>query len=297
MSRNRAFIAGFALFVAGAACTVPGANSPTPFAFPTPNLTLTALFAPTGTAVATEVPTALPSASSSPTPVEVNTPTPVSGSRPNGQPIAAMLLTAPPTIDGDLSEWDTDRFSLSEVTFGADHWQSGTDLSATYALGWDSANLYVGVQVNDDIFVQTATGRSLYKGDSLEILLDANLAGDFSSTVLSADDYQVGISPGNLDGRGPEAYRWFPRSAEGSLSTVQAAAIATDSGYIVEAKIPWVVFGLEPDAGDAYGFVLSVSDDDQAGSAAQQSLVSSVRTRVLTDPTTWGTLILANSGN
>jgi hypothetical protein len=39
-----------------------------------------------------------------------------------------------------------------------------------------------------------------------------------------------------------------------------------------------------------------VSDDDKTGEAAQESLISSVGTRKLLNPTTWGTLELEPSG-
>jgi hypothetical protein len=35
-----------------------------------------------------------------------------------------------------------------------------------------------------------------------------------------------------------------------------------------------------------------LSDNDQSGVEAQQSLISNVRTRAYDDPTSWGTLIL-----
>jgi hypothetical protein len=41
-----------------------------------------------------------------------------------------------------------------------------------------------------------------------------------------------------------------------------------------------------------YGFAISISDNDAAGTAQQQSLVSSAPARELFDPTTWGTMIL-----
>jgi hypothetical protein len=66
----------------------------------------------------------------------------------------------------------------------------------------------------------------------------------------------------------------------------------TAEGYALEASIPWTVLGATPVAGARYGFALSASDNDVASAAAQQSLVSSVRTRTLLDPTSWGTLIL-----
>jgi hypothetical protein len=290
-----------ALAVALSACTIPGAASPTPFAFPTPNLTLTAIFAPTASpSGVTQAP---------PTPVvtsfvETSTPSaadttsePVTGDdvRPNGLPVIADFFSAPPVIDGDLSDWDANQHGVNQITYGAGAWTGGSDASATYSLGWDSANLYVAVRVTDDTFVQVASGRTMYKGDSAEILFDADLLGDFSRTTLSSDDFQLGFSPGNFNTVAPSAYRWFPASQEGSLSSTEVKSTRTDSGYNLEVRVPWTVFGVSPVSDRHYGFVLSISDDDSAGTAVQQSLVSSVGTRILTNPTSWGTLVLGPS--
>jgi hypothetical protein len=302
MHKNRMFIAIVALILASLACTLPGTASPTPFVFPTPNLTLTAIFQPTTTpARATEEPTelvAVVTASASPEGTEpTSTATPVETPRPDDTEVTAFQFELSPTIDGDLSEWPVDRWNATEVVYGRSNWTGGSDLSSSFILGWDSSNLYVGIQVNDDSHVQIAAGRSLYLGDSAEILLDAQLESDLNTDRLSADDYQVGLSPGDLNTRQPETYRWFPRSVEGSLSSPSVAAEPTSDGYVLEASIPWIVFGIEPEAGDTFGFALSISDNDLSGTRVQQSMVSSSSTRSLTDPTTWGILVLASSSN
>jgi hypothetical protein len=64
------------------------------------------------------------------------------------------------------------------------------------------------------------------------------------------------------------------------------------NGFYLEASIPWSTFGVTPNAGSTFGFTLSVSDNDTPGTTEQQSMISSVDTRRLTNPTTWGTLIL-----
>jgi hypothetical protein len=71
-----------------------------------------------------------------------------------------------------------------------------------------------------------------------------------------------------------------------------AASAATADGYIVEAIIPWSILGITPAKDQRYGFAFTISDDDNPDKAVQQSLVSNVSTRVLTDPTTWGNLVL-----
>jgi len=302
MARSSRILTCMALAVALSACTLPGAASPTPFTFPTPNLTLTAIFAPTASpsgatqapptpAVTSVVETSTPSAADTTSEPVL---TPISGDdvRPNGLPVIADFFSAPPVIDGDLSDWDANQYSINQITYGAGAWTGGSDASATYSLGWDSANLYAAVRVTDDTFVQIASGRTMYKGDSAEMLFDADLLGDFSGSTLSSDDFQLGFSPGNFNTVGPSAYRWFPASQEGSLSSVEVKSARTDSGYTLEIRVPWAVFGISPVSNRHYGFVLSVSDDDLAGTAVQQSLISSVGTRILTNPTSWGTLVL-----
>jgi hypothetical protein len=300
MGQSSRVLACVILVLAVTACTLPGAASPTPFAFPTPNQTLTAIFAPTTSPLATTPPPATPAVTNvsgtdgASTPGAEGTPTPLSGGdvRANGLPVTAEFFSAPPTIDGDLADWDANQYSANQIVFGASAWSGGADCSATYSVGWDSANLYLAVRVTDNTFVQLGSGRTLFKGDSAEILFDADLPGDFNSSVLSSDDFQLGFSPGNFGSSAPSAYRWFPVSQEGSLSSVEVKSAETDAGYNLEIRVPWVVFGVSPVSNHHYGFALSVSDDDTSDSAAQQSLVSGVGTRVLTDPTTWGTLVL-----
>jgi len=293
-----------ALAAAMVSCVIPGTTSPTPFALPTPNLTLTAIFAPTDTP--TEAPPTLPPTLAIPTFTPTSTmgttpgaPTPTANpaaGRPNGTPLNAVLLTVAPAMDGDLSDWTGASYGVAACTYGCNLRSGDSDLSGTVYLGYDSANLYVAVQVRDDKYVQVTSGRDIYKGDDIEIQFDANLTTDFNSTSLSSDDYQVGLSAGNFGTVAPNAYRWYPRSLEGSLSNVVVKAKQVADGYALEAKIPWTVFGVTPTSGSKYGFVISISDDDQAGTAVQQSMVSTVITRKLLNPTTWGTLILAPSG-
>ena len=300
MHSHRFKIALLALVISGLACTLPGTASPTPFVFPTPNLTLTAIYEPTETPAgdSTTTPTATevePTAkiSATPTATEVGaTARPDANVRPNGPTISAIRLEAAPGIDGNLEDWPSQRWSATEVVYGASNWSGGSDLSASFVIGWDDDNLYIAANVNDDSHVQLATGYNLYRGDSVEILLDTLLETDFNSAVLSPDDYQIGLSPGNFSSIGPEAYRWFPSSVQSSLSSPIIESASTDDGYILEAQLPWIIFGVDPVAGEQYGFAFSVSDNDQAGTRTQQSMVSSVSTRVLTDPTSWGTLIL-----
>jgi hypothetical protein len=214
--------------------------------------------------------------------------------RPNGTPVHASRLPVAPTIDGDVSEWASLPNSIDQVSYRPENWTGPADNNAQYALGWDANNLYLAAHVTDDVHVQTELGDLIFKGDSLEILFDADLAGDFDETKLSADDYQLGLTPGENKRGGPDAYLWFPSDRKGRPDGVNVAAFQDESGngFYLEAAIPWALFKVTPGGGMKFGFILSVSDNDTPATSEQQSLISSVNTRRLVNPTSWGTLIL-----
>jgi hypothetical protein len=282
------------------ACALPGMTPPTPIVLPTPNATLTAIFQPTVTETPALVPTLgiptlTPTAQAGTQPATAAATLDPSKARPNGTPVRAARLSAPPTVDGDLAEWSSSVYAANQVVFGSANWTGAADSSGSYYIGWDASSLYLAIGVRDDKHVQLASGSKLYLGDDVEIQLDANLAADFTSTYLSSDDYQLGLSAGDFASRAPEAYRWYPSAMAGKLSGVTVKAKSTADGYILEAQIPWSTLGITPAEGQSFGFALSLSDNDKAGAAVQQSMVSSVATRKLLNPTTWGTLVLEGS--
>jgi hypothetical protein len=223
-------------------------------------------------------------------------PTPGAPARPNGPILLATRLAVPPGIDGFLGDWPDLPHNADQAIFRPENWTGPGDLSGRYALAWDDGYLYLAIQVTDDAHVQTQRGELLYQGDSAEILLDADLRADFDSAQLSGDDFQFGFSPGAQPGEAAEAYLWFPAERADSPSGVLVATQATDLGYNLEAAIPWTALGLSapPRPETRFGFVLSLSDNDTPDTAEQQSLVTGVSTRRLTDPTTWGTLELGD---
>ncbi len=248
---------------------------------------------PTSTALPTNTPlptnTTIPSATATNLP-----PSPTSTSTsPTRLSSEAASLSTPPHIDGLWDEWTTTQYPIKSIVFGAANWSNSSDLQASYRVGWDSHNLYLAVKVFDDTYVQNATGANLYKGDSIELLLSTNPNADSSKLGLIAADYQIGISPGRPGiGQTMEAYLWYPQAKAGTLSNVAIGAVPMKGGYRIEVAIPWSVFGISPEKGQVLGFAVSVSDNDSKTQDIQQTLVSSVSTRELTDPTTWGLVTL-----
>jgi len=214
--------------------------------------------------------------------------------RPNAKIFTAAFAGSPPVIDGDISDWPELTGQITAAVYQPENWSGSADLSAVFATAWDRNNLYLALNVTDDVHVQTEQGRDLYKGDGAELLLDANLAQDADFPFPNFDDYQIGLSTGALQANAPaaQAYRWYPLEQAASLPDVLVAARPTASGYQLEAAIPWRVLGVSIEDQRSFGFVVSVSDNDTPNTADQQTLLSSTPRRNLGNPTTWDLLQL-----
>lgn len=317
--QKRIFLAVGVIVISALACNAPQITRSTPSVFPTTDLTLTALAEvvsatpsqtvtiPTSTntpsvtlPAPTNTATLVPNTSTS-TPIP-NTATPTATStrvsyvgpdvRP-GTRIRAYYLRREPTIDGVFDEWDLERHPVEELVYGAGQRSGRDDLNANMMVGWDDYNLYIAVKVIDDKYVQNASGKDLFLGDSLEVLMDTKISNDYYLETLSLDDYQLGVSPGSPEpGTDAEAFLWYPRDERGSRGKVKVGAMFTDNGYRAELKIPWDIFNIKPAKGSHYGFAFSVSDNDRSGEDVQQSMVSSSPERALNNPATWGDLEL-----
>ena len=212
--------------------------------------------------------------------------------RPNGPLLHAPHLSSPPSIDAQGNDWPADLpNSIDKLVFQAAGFNGPFDQSGHFAMGWDASSFYLYVVIADNTFVQTQHGELLFRGDSLELQFDADLAGDFAANKLSGDDFQLGLSPGD-NRMTPEAFLWNPAGRKGVPAGLALASRASSDagGYVFEATIPWSFFDVTPIAGEHFGMALNSSDDDALGTAIQQSMNSSVATRQLLDPTTWGTI-------
>lgn len=282
----------------------------------TPNMTLTALFDTShnipatitpGGVFATEIP-ALPTvavATNTPwptftlIPAVVATPVPPTPDpmiRPGGSFVAKYVTTAP-VLDGTYEEWieKTEKYKLPYRVYGASKWTNQADLEGAFGAVWDNTNLYISVKVTDDSYNQRKSGEMLYEGDSVEILIDGNLYGDYYVQSLGGDDFQIGLSAGNpAAGINPEAYIWYPSAKKGTSTSIQMSKVfETGSNiYRVEAAIPWSLLGITPKDGLHIGFAVSISDNDSTMSDGQDTMISTTAYRNFLNPATWGELIL-----
>jgi len=214
------------------------------------------------------------------------------GSR-RGMSYEAQYQIFPPVIDGDLSDWETDSYSADAVVFGQSYHSGASDLSATFQMGWDEDHLFIGATVVDNLHVQEASGDQLFRGDSVELLLDTDVMDDYYDNEADNDDYQLGISPGRtLSAASPENYLWAPELLAGSQNEVEVGVVETSDGYVIEIAIPWDVFSVTPMTDQHFSFAFAVSDNDKPETVQQQTMISNAPRRHYNDPTTWLDLVL-----
>ena len=214
---------------------------------------------------------------------------------PDPAPAVAVRLDEPPTIDGDLEEWEGVPSTTSAFrVFRSAGWDGTEDLTAVWRLAWDAAHLYVAVGVEDDVHVQMEAGNQIFRGDSVELQIDTEPAAN--RPTVNPETFQIILSPGDFGGLPPSAFR-FQGTSDGRLEdapghSIQVEARRTAGGYQLEAAIPWEDVDVAPAAGKELGLALNANDNDSPGTAVQEVMISSAPGRTLTDPRTWGLLQL-----
>jgi len=145
--------------------------------------------------------------------------------------------------------------------------------------------------VKDDAPVKLAHGEEIFKEDSLEIWIDTD-PGNRTNT-LGGRDFQLGIAPGANPPEDAEAYLWLPLAEAHPADDVLLATQLVPGGYDLEARIPWSNFHvLLPFAGEGFAFTLALNDDDSPGGPDQETQLTNIKDARLTDPQTWGILVL-----
>ena len=170
-------------------------------------------------------------------------------------PATIIPTASAPVIDGKVDDsWNAATpYKIANALY--DPPTAATDLSANYRTMWDENNLYLLVDVTDDILKHDTSLEDWYDSDSVEVYIDAT---DSKSTEYGETDFQYGFiwdktSPQMLEGK------------HSRTNGVQYALVTTDTGYRLEIKFPWSTLGTKPSVGAKIGLDVQVNDNDADG--------------------------------
>ena len=95
-----------------------------------------------------------------------------------------MIAPNPISVDGSLADWaGRPCHPRQRRAIGGRDLTGQSDLAVNARMAWDDAWLYVAYEVVDDLHVQPLAGFNLFNGDSTELFIDTDLAGDFPDSV------------------------------------------------------------------------------------------------------------------
>ncbi len=194
----------------------------------------------------------------------------------------------PIAVDGDLGEWaaipnavQLDR--KEQVVWGSGSWDSAKDMRGTVQLAWRREYLFIAARVVDDKLSQSQRGADIWKGDHVEVYIDALPDLEPNRQSFGKGQFQFVFSPGNFQQTGDslgdcpaEAYCFRPEGL--AAKGVLVASKRTPTGWNLEAAIPWSLLGVKPSKGTFLGIEVALSDTDSS-EARQESLMATSTAR------------------
>jgi hypothetical protein len=191
----------------------------------------------------------------------------------------------PPKTDGKLDDWvkkcPIPLIGRNQLTIRAEGyaWTPG-NLSAIAYLMWDEANLYVALNVRDNVHHPAGSGQQLgaafLQGDSIVLGVDPTRRGPDADGKAFA--YIIASTvPGGGSGR-HTLFRAPERSGgrtAGHLfrdsSVYDLAVVPGDGGCVYELRIPLTELGVQGAIGAKLGLSLQLNDSDGQGPAAHMN--------------------------
>ncbi len=173
--------------------------------------------------------------------------------RKKASPADIKKASKPPVIDGTEEDtWsDARMYKLENVIYSPI--SSDEDFSAYYKAMWDQDNLYLLVDVRDDVLKNDS--EDFYQDDAIEVFIDAD---NSKSGSYDENDSQYHF---DWDKTNPSMGQF----QHGDTADIEFAIVTTDKGYCAEIKFPWSTLGTKPSAGASIGLDVHVDDDDDGG--------------------------------
>lgn len=167
--------------------------------------------------------------------------------------LVAKKVTTPPSIDGDLSDWDTCfvAFDRNNAYSVRDIAGSGAYPSGEFSVVHDGAKIYVAVRMAKVDVLGAHGGTSLFLNDSAEIYFDAD--GTLAQTY-GPDALQVIV-----DHTGK--HQGFRNEVVTDSPSAKSSALSVGSNVTIELEVTPATFGRSAFA-NSIGFDVALNNGD-----------------------------------
>ncbi|MFW5753615.1 MAG: sugar-binding protein, partial [Marinilabiliaceae bacterium] len=158
-------------------------------------------------------------------------------------------------VDGEFDDWNHQgiQIPLCANTWGEVDAES---FFADVSLAWDDDFLYFKATVQDDSLFQDKTA-PIWKNDGLELFLSAKKGSNQMIQYLVAPAITSEFPIEKIE---KSDYR--QDKDEGVEKQFMLESRVSESGYHVEAQIPFGSVGINPEAGDTIAFNFYIGDSD-----------------------------------
>jgi hypothetical protein len=150
-------------------------------------------------------------------------------------------------------------------------WGGAADLSGSADFQYDANGLTVNAAVTDDVFSQTETAPTLWRGDSLQFAISSGLPGETATST------EIGAA---LLSTGPVVYSFGTADGTPAGPTQGATAQISRTGSVTEyhVTLPWAALGFAAAPTGPVAISLAVNDNDGAGRAGALQWASGIVT-------------------
>jgi hypothetical protein len=155
-------------------------------------------------------------------------------------------------VDGKDDDWKEQGTDCNLYSDCNGNISSDKGFKASFRMAWCDSGFIVNVNVTDD----TLNSSSNFNNEIIELFLIDRVGGKNLVQYIINPDFSkrpVRVNVVNWDHRGTRKLTETPM-------TIQTAACKTDSGYCMEALIPFKNIGISPRAGEEIGFEITVKE-------------------------------------
>ena len=187
------------------------------------------------------------------------------------------------SIDGLIdTEWDNIPWlGIENILQGS---PDSTNLSAYWKALYNARNLYVLVEIRDNVLVTDSD--DVWQDDGIELYLDGE---NNKASYYDSNDYQIQFRYGD-----PRVHLGNGIS-NGTHDSINFAMVTINDGYLLEVAVPWSFLEIDVEEGYQIGFDIHVNDDDDLNDRDNKLAWHAINDDSRHNPASFGSLTISGA--